>query len=110
MAADPLLNRPFGAFEPDRLLSRPTDERPQKPQWDQKRKAASSHRRTQVSGTKTVVIGACAPIHPRGGPAGCPHPWRTVVFANRFRNLFVPAYVRAYAVSSMRTVVQPKKR
>src|SRR6516225_11182798 len=83
MAADPLLNRPFGAFEPDRLLSRPTDERPQKPQWDQKRKAASSHRRTQVSGTKTVVIGACAPIHPRVGPAVR----RAVVFANRFRNL-----------------------
>ena len=69
MAGNPLLIRPFGAFEPVRLLSRPTDERPQKPQWDQKRKAASSHRRNQVSGTKTVVIGACAPIHPRVGPA-----------------------------------------
>jgi len=55
-----------------------------------------------IPGTKTVVIGACAPIHPRVGPAVRPdvsHPWRTVVFAIRFRNLFAPAYVRAYAVS-----------
>jgi hypothetical protein len=47
MAGNPLLIRPFGAFEPVRRLSRPTDERPQEPQWDQKRKVASSHRRTQ---------------------------------------------------------------
>src|SRR5262249_8733405 len=41
-AGNPLLNRPLGAFEPVRRLSRPTDERPQEPRRDQKRKAASS--------------------------------------------------------------------
>jgi hypothetical protein len=45
-AQDPLLIQPLGAFEPVRLLPRPTDEWPQEPQWDQKTKAASSHRRT----------------------------------------------------------------
>src|SRR5262249_58204543 len=39
MAGNPLLNRPLGAFEPVRRLSRPTDERPQEPRRDQKRKA-----------------------------------------------------------------------
>src|SRR5262245_46176289 len=46
MAGNPLLNRPLGAFEPVRRLSQPTDERPQEPRRDQKRKAASYPWRT----------------------------------------------------------------
>ena len=56
------------AFEPVRRLSRPTDDRPQGPQRDHKWKAAAFCRRILIPGTKTVVIGACAPIHPRVGP------------------------------------------
>src|SRR5262245_22227773 len=37
-----------------------------------------------------------------GDPPGCPHPGRAGVFAIRFRNLFAPAYVRAYAVNLLR--------
>src|SRR5262249_55430591 len=64
MAGNPLLIRPFGAFEPVRLLSRPTDERPQEPQWDQKRKAASSHRRTPAPEPKRLLSARAPPSPP----------------------------------------------
>src|SRR5215831_19189795 len=69
MAADPLLNRAFGAFEPVRRLSRPTGRAAARAATVSKEESRIIHRRTQVSGTKMVVIGACAPIHPRVGPA-----------------------------------------
>src|SRR5215831_32778 len=69
MAGDPLLIPPLRAFEPVRLLSRPTDERPQEPQMGSKEESRIIPPENLVSGTKTVVIGACAPIHPRVGPA-----------------------------------------
>src|SRR5262252_1096401 len=69
MAADPLLNRAFGAFEPVRRLSRPTGRAAARAATGSKEESRIIHRRTQVSGTKMVVIGACAPIHPRVGPA-----------------------------------------
>src|SRR6516162_1699719 len=76
MAGNPLLIRPFGAFEPVRRLSRPTGRAAARAATGSKEESRIIPRRTQVSGTKTVVIGACAPIHPRVGPADRPdvHP------------------------------------
>src|SRR6516165_11862953 len=76
MAGNPLLIRPFGAFEPVRRLSRPTGRAAARAATGSKEESRIIPRRTQVSGTKTVVIGACAPIHPRVGPAVRPdvHP------------------------------------
>src|SRR5262249_60294997 len=93
--------RPFGAFEPVRRLSRPTDERPQEPQWDQRGK--SHHLTGGLSPRNQNGCDRRVRPHPpprrSGGPPGWLHPWRTVVVAIRFRNLCAPAYVRAYAVS-----------
>jgi len=69
MAGNPLLIRPFGAFEPVRRLSRPTDEWPQGPHRVQIEESRSILPVDLIPRTKTVVIGACAPIHPRVGPA-----------------------------------------
>src|SRR6516162_10324761 len=76
MAADPLLNRAFGAFEPVRRLSRPTDERPQEPRRDQKRKP---HHPPEDSSPRNENgcdrrVRPHPPPRRSGGPPGCPHP------------------------------------
>src|SRR5262249_31474531 len=77
MAGDPLLIPPLRAFEPVRLLSRPTDERPQEPQMGSKEESRIIPPENLVSGTKNGCDRRVRPYPPprrSGGPPGCPHP------------------------------------
>ena len=69
MAGNPLLIRPFGAFEPVRGLSRPTERTAARAPTGSEEASRNILPEDLIPGTKTVVIGACAPIHPRVGPA-----------------------------------------
>ena len=73
---DPLPIRAPTAFEPVRRLSRPTDERPQGPQRDQKRKAAAFCRRIYPRNENGCDrrVRPHPPPRRSGGPPGCLHP------------------------------------
>src|SRR5262249_47857967 len=74
MAGNPLLNRPLGAFEPVRRLSRPTDERPQEPRRDQKRKAHDPPEDSSPRNGCDRRVRPHPPPRRSGGPPGCLHP------------------------------------